>query len=344
VINGQLRKGSPRWRGLRLGRPLSVRCHGHSSIGLCGDCLELFRDVLTDVPRLLDDLDIAIAGETRFVEHGSWLGWTPNGAGGNPYTAAHARIAQALTGASDWFDWSHPEQLARQLLANLDQLADEPTMPRLAGDIAAAAARAHRVIERPEDHIYLGPCLDCGADIYGLRVAAEDDDAKVVCRAPGCGYSSHMAEHRRAQLDAGESRMLTEDELVGAITQVGEVVTRKQIRRWVKHDGVVRDLRQVPRLVLGELSVIEVEVYRLGDIRTLADGENPENIGTITSGEVARQLGVGEDAVRKMVERNKLEPVRRGAKPLRFKLAEVERYRINSKRDTPNLARSVATA
>jgi len=337
-VKGQLRKGSPRWRGLRLGRPASVRCHGHGSIGLCADCLPVFRDVLTDVPRLLDDLDIAIAGETRFVEHGTWMGFTPSGAtGSNPYVSAYNRLAEALAGAGAWFDWNHPEQLATQLLANLHLLADEPTLPAIAGDIARAAARAHHVIERPEDYIYLGPCPDCGSDIYGLRAAAEDDDALVVCRSPGCDYKNHMAEHRRAQLDAGESRMLTIDELVGAITRVGEVVTRKQIRRWVKHEGVVRDVHQIPRLVAGELTVVEVETYRLGDIRTLADGENPENIGTITSGEVARQLGISEDAVRKLVERNKLEPVRRGAKPLRFKLAEVERYRSKSKADALSL-------
>ena len=111
-----------------------------------------------------------------------------------------------------------------------------------------------------------------------------------------------MITHRLLQVDKGDSRMLTVDELVGAITRIGEVVWRKQIRRFVQHEGVTRDLRDVPRLVGGEIMVEQVEAYRLGDVRVLADGENPANVGTITSREVARQLGVGEDAVRRLVE------------------------------------------
>ena len=167
----QLRKGSPRWRGLRLGEPVKIICsQSHKSAGLCGECYRLFRDVLTDAPRLLDDLDIAAAGEVVFVEHGWVLGLREQDRSGmNPYLEAHARLSGALAAAGDWFDWSHPEQLARQLLRSLDLLRNEPALIRIAREVANAAAVAHTRIERPEDWAYFGPCPLCDRDIYGLR-------------------------------------------------------------------------------------------------------------------------------------------------------------------------------
>ena len=329
----ELRKGSPRWRGLRQGKPVIIHCHDHTEFGLCPDCLADFDNVLVDAPHLLDDLDIAIAGETRFVEHGFLFDSGTDHMGVTPLVTAYHRLAQALALAGEWFNWRHPEQLARLLHANLNHLANDPHLPNIAHTISTAAARAHRVIERPDDWAYFGPCPDCNTDIYGLRETIDTPDARVKCRA--CDYSELMIDHQRAQLDAGDDRMLTIDELVGAITRVGEVVTRKQILKFVAHEGVTREWRQVPTLIDTELHVDQVEVYRLGDIRVLADGENPANIGTITCREVARQFGVTEAAVWKLVERNQLEPVRRASKPLRFKLAEVERYRLTKQHAGP---------
>jgi hypothetical protein len=114
------------------------------------------------------------------------------------------------------------------------------------------------------------------------------------------------------------------DELVATVTKAGEVITRKQIQRWRDREGLPMETRSLAYWVDGELVTSEAEVFRLGDIRAFADGENLE--GTITSREAAKRFFVTEDTIRKLVERNQLTPIRRAAKPLRFHLEEIYRY------------------
>lgn len=273
----ELRKGSPRWRGLRDGNPIRVVCFGHGAVGLCrehevrvGDdvevrsCLEEFRAVLTDVPRLLDDLDVAMAGEVRFVEHGSSSD-VPGGPGGHPAASAYQRIAGALGLVAGWFDARRPEQLAGLLLRVLDLVADEPIMGRLASELSSAAARAHRVIDAPPSLFFYGACPECGADIWHERIRPDDDEGKVRCP---CGYERSADAHIREQLD--DDRMMTVSELVSAITMAGEAVTRHQINGWIRREGLPRERANRPRWKDGQLVACEVDVYRLGDVRDLA--------------------------------------------------------------------------
>jgi excisionase family DNA binding protein len=185
-----------------------------------------------------------------------------------------------------------------------------------AEQISRAVVHGRTVIDRPRDVIFYGVCPTCTGDIWQERVDPHDRDARIVCPR-GCGYTVPYAEHEQAALDAGEDRWLTLDELVGAIHSAGEVVSRKQILRWVEREGLPREQRARPQLVGGEIQSVEVDVYRLGDVRQLAaDAETDRK--SLTTSQVANLLGVSEAAVRKMVERGTLVPNRPGAKPLRF--------------------------
>jgi hypothetical protein len=280
-------KHSPQWQGLTHtgktndagvsipGRPIIVNCHGHAESGLCPDCAASFELVLADVPRLLDDLDIAIAGESRFVEHGiRGLGTDSNSSGHHPAIAAQQRLTLALIGdgteahpgVKDWFDPYGPARLAERLLRYLPELRAEPRMPNLARDITQAASRAHHVIDSPTDLCYFGPCPE-GHDIWQERIHRDDTETLVRCR---CGYTSPLLDHQKRLLTAGEDRWLTVGELVSAITSGGEVVTRDQIKGWIDRDGLAREKRVRPRYVNGELMTSEVWTYRLGDVRDRA--------------------------------------------------------------------------
>jgi hypothetical protein len=284
-------KHSPRWQGLTHtgrvndagipipGDPIIINCHGHGAeSGICADCASDLRSVLADVPRLLDDLDIAIAGESRFVEHGIRTNGSEPTGGGHPAIAAQNRLTQALLGdgtqahpgVKDWFDNYGPAKIATRLASKLNLLQHEPRMPNLARDISQAASRAHKVIDMPKDMTYFGPCPDCGRDLVQERIHRDDTETPVACRYPSCSYAQPLAEHQRKLLAAGEDRWLTVGELVSAITSGGEVVTRDQIDGWIKRGGLAREKRVRPRYVNGELKTEEVWTYRLGDVRERA--------------------------------------------------------------------------
>jgi hypothetical protein len=281
-------KHSPRWQGLTHtgktndagipipGDPIIINCHGHVDRGLCVDCAESLARVLADVPRLLDDLDVAIAGESRFVEHGirTAAGNADTASGRHPAIAAQNRLTLALIGdgtqahpgVRDWFDYYGPASYARQLARKLDQLQPEPRMPNLARDISQAASRAHKVIDAPKELWYYGPCPSCERDLWQERIHHEDTKTPIVCRYPSCNYAAPLDVHNRRALEVGHDRRMTIDELVGAITSGGIAVTRGMIEGWIYRDGLPRERRNRPRYVDGELHQNEVWTYRLGDV------------------------------------------------------------------------------
>jgi hypothetical protein len=215
----------------------------------------------------LDDLDIAIAGETRFVEHGHRNGTTDQPAGGgHPAIAAQNRITEVLLELTDWFDNHGPASLARALATHLERVQAEPRMPNLARNLSSAASRAHKIIDAPDEHWYYGPCPSCERDIWQERIHKDDTTTPIVCRYPSCDYAAPLDQHNRRALDIGHDRRMTIDELAGAITSGGITVTREQIKGWIYRDGLPRERRNRPRYVDGELHQNEVWVYRLGDV------------------------------------------------------------------------------
>ena len=286
-------KTSPRWQGLtttgeqlpdgtpKPDKPIIITCTGHTQTGICTECLADLTRVLADVPGLLDDLDIAIAGEAKFVEHGFRGGALALGEAGSnvhPAIAAYHRLVLALCGdgtaahpgCSDWFDTSPPALLADRLNYQLHRLILEPRMPTLAHDISSAAARAHHVIDTPKDLVYYGPCPDCGRDIVQERIHRDDDTTFIKCRYLSCEYGQPLDTHQKRILDAAEDRWMTVTELVSAITSGGEVVTRTQIYNWERRAGLAREMRDRPKWVDGELINDQVWCFRLGDVRERA--------------------------------------------------------------------------
>jgi hypothetical protein len=263
------------------GNPIRIVCHGHhDQPGLCPVCAADLLLILADTPAILDDLDIAISGDAKFVEHGSIIGQDNDlSSGENSAIAAHQRITVALVGdgtnlhpgVADWFNRCPVERLADGLAAHIDRLAADPRMPRVADDLSSAVARAHKVIDRPADLMDYGPCPECGRPIRQERIHKHDDETLIVCRYPECDYEATMPDHFRRQLDSAEDRWMTLGQIVEAITIGGEVVTRKQIEGWVRHRGLPREQRNVPKWENGQL--VEgsmVWVYRLGDVRDMA--------------------------------------------------------------------------
>lgn len=213
--------------------------HARGDSWLCRDCADHVARIVADVPALLDDLTLALTRQTSFVQHGT-SDETPL-----PF---NVEAADALT-------------RLRAAVASLGDLTRQPDAPALARRLSAEYLHAHRVIDRPEVPAYMGTCPE-GHDLYALR-----DADTVEC---DCGYHAPMKEHQRTALDAGEDRLLTVAELVGAITSAGETVTRDQINSWIRREGLVREKAARPLWRDGQLVARTVYVYRLGDVRALA--------------------------------------------------------------------------
>src|SRR5215216_3574759 len=282
-------KTSPRWQGLtttgetlpdgtfKPDKPIIITCTGHTETGICAECAADFTRVLADIPGLFDDLDIAIAGEAKFVEHGFRGGAFGLGAAGsnvNPAIAAHHRLVLALMGDAtaahpgvvDWFDTRNPSQLAQHLNFHLHRLILEPRMPVLAHDISSAAARAHRVIDIPKDLVYYGPCPDCGRDIVQERIHKDDDDTLVKCRYLTCGYGQTLDLYHKRVLEASLDRQFSVAECVGMISNAGKLVTRDQINGWIRHKGLPREWTDRPEWKGGTLVMVGMWTLKLRDV------------------------------------------------------------------------------
>ncbi|MFC6885310.1 MULTISPECIES: hypothetical protein [Actinomadura] len=119
-------------------------------------------------------------------------------------------------------------------------------------EILAAVAAARRVVDRPAERLYAGPCDDCGEDLY-----ARPGAAAVPC--PGC-HAVYEVEARRAWLlRAAEDVLASATDISRAITRLGQPVTPEAIRGYA-HRGLL--LPRTHRTTGGRT----VPLYRLGDV------------------------------------------------------------------------------
>lgn len=253
------------------GQPEVIRCnHPHPDGHICPACTDAFHQVLGDIPALVEDLEIAITKQTRFLEHGTRKGDTPR-----PDEAPvvfNPAASQALTGLTDALAYPGPTERAtwgpakasRWMLTAWSYHSRNPKIGDIIEAITRAVAKAHRVIDRPKDMWFYGACpTGCGHDLYderGIQV--------VSCRH--CDYQATIGDHQRTMLDLAEDRWMTAAELVGAFERWGEPITRQQLSHWTHREGLPREVRQVPCINrAGQLTVEDVYVYRVGDVRNM---------------------------------------------------------------------------
>lgn len=125
--------------------------------------------------------------------------------------------------------------------------------------ILDAVADVRRVIDRPPDLVYAGPCgatpedadEECLEDLYAFPGASY-----VSCR---CGTVWDVQERRRWLLDAAEDQLATTKEISRALTQYAFTVTESMIRNY-EHRGLIARRGTKGRATL----------FRIGDVLDVA--------------------------------------------------------------------------
>ena len=237
----RVQRRDPRWKVVA---PQPTICE-HRRDGLCVHCEILLNQLLTDLPDLVDQLGIAMRKDVRFAPHGFRRGdkETPDEAP-IPWSPAAARTLNEL-----------------RRIMNDDTLRDHAHRHQLLTRLSTAASKAHRIIERPKDTAFVGPCPQCGIDLWVER------DHTVTCQA--CNYHATWLAHQQATIDARGDQLMTMDDVVKTLNGVGEPITRKRVEYLEKRYGLPREKHTVPHWQGQTITTSEVWMYRLKDVREL---------------------------------------------------------------------------
>jgi hypothetical protein len=131
--------------------------------------------------------------------------------------------------------------------------------------ITGAVHEARRVIDRPADKLYAGPCDECGRDLYAGIDAAYVRCGNVDGHEGGDEWVWSVVERRRWLLDSARDVLATTTEISRALARYqGKSLTTEAIRGYVKRGRLtVRGHRPDGGR--------KVPLYRLGDMLDILD-------------------------------------------------------------------------
>ena len=145
--------------------------------------------------------------------------------------------------------------IARWLTLHLDQLHRRTDAYLMAADIIAITNAAARMIDRPADLVYAGPCDRCSTDLYA-RLSAPT----VSCRM--CNDRYDVDARRRWLLAEAEDTLAHAALIARALSRLGQEISVDRIYKWherrqlLPHAYQARGERQIP-------------LYRVGDVLEL---------------------------------------------------------------------------
>ncbi|TKR27147.1 hypothetical protein FA014_01970 [Cellulomonas hominis] len=245
---------------------------------MCPRCTSTLRGLLTDLPGLFGDLDVARTRQAR---------WGSRTAGASTTTPLPFALEPAdarwvlLDTLLAWLDWvtavrAHrppatwaevEDYLVRWRGGAVDWLARHPDGAAAVDELTAALRNARRAIDSPARRLYAGPCtavvpgegglaVECGTDLL-----AAPGSAVVECRS--CGTAWPLAERRSWLLERAEDVLLPAAEIARAVDGLGLRLSENTLRSWVRQGRLVRRGRAV--LTDGRTA----ETYRVGDVLDL---------------------------------------------------------------------------
>lgn len=125
-------------------------------------------------------------------------------------------------------------------------------------EIRDAVRAARRVIDRPADLLYAGPCQRCDVDLY-----ARTEADFVTCPNPECRTTYDVGELRAWLLKSAEDVLATATEISRALTRYAQPITPSAIRGYAHRGQLLPRGEQVEGARTSPL-------YRLGDVMECA--------------------------------------------------------------------------
>lgn len=254
-----------RYNTWRVETPEATRCDHTTNGTLCPACDLLLDNLLADLPYIVHELGIAQRKAQHFAPRGHHRGnHLPCPTEDCPGTLKPTNEQWQCThcGHQVEFESALPwNNAASACLRSIRLMEAERNhdRPNLLAALSSLAARGHKVIERPDNQLYLGACPDCSQDMYAER------GEPVTCE---CGHHTTWEAHHEYLLDRLEDRLMTVAEIVTLYQAAGQSISRDRV------NYVVR-CRRIPtqqltmakwRGVLG-MRTEPITVVRLGDFR-----------------------------------------------------------------------------
>lgn len=233
---------------------------------ICEQCIDDLWRALRKVPAYVSELEVTLTRQRRFETQTSSA---RSAVDELPYNVAASlaldRLRDTLTllvrsclashvPSSDYLDRSPgktPASMSAWLLWRVDGIAAQP-WARRALDVERALQRAERVIDRPAERSYAGPCDRCGRDLYARK-------GKTSVSCVDCELTYDLSARRAWLLNLVDDRLATASEIARALTSFELPVTAERIWQWRHRERIeVRghDARQRP-------------LYRVGDVVAL---------------------------------------------------------------------------
>jgi hypothetical protein len=198
----------------------------------CQRCADRLSVALGDIPALWEQLDIVLTRQARYSD--------PEGRGGEqavPFNIKASELGTALRGLlNTWcrliaeergkdLPEDHPAVVARWLLNQVTWLRHHRAGSEAVEELTDAVNAVRRVVDRPAERIYAGPCADCGGDLYGKPGAVSVD-----CRP--CGLNYDVAEMVAWMQNEARGRLVTAKEGAVLLSRFGLTTTRNRIDLW----------------------------------------------------------------------------------------------------------------
>lgn len=216
---------------------------------LCGACEADLARALGDVPWLAGQLDVVLSKQGSHAPAGRRTGvplpYDPR-ATEAAYVLKSALVgwvrlltdaSTVLAGAEAPYD--HLPSIALWLLARLEELVMHHAAGEAVDEICSAVRSAIRLVDRPADLVYAGPCGNdvtvdepCPEALY-----ARPDAVRVTCRV--CRSVYDVEDRREWMLDAVEGMLFRAADMAHVLTSLGWPCTQGQIRQWASRGRVV---------------------------------------------------------------------------------------------------------